>query len=87
MTSEEARSVVRAVLHEVAPDADLDNVGPDATLQESLGLDSLDFLAFVDRLHERTGIAIFERDYTRLLTIDDCAAFLVSATGRGQSPT
>ena len=87
MTGEEARQIVRALLHEVAPDADLDNVSSDATLQESLGLDSLDFLAFVDRLHERTGIEIPERDYPRLLTIDDCVSFLVSATGREQSTT
>ncbi|MDA8074963.1 MAG: phosphopantetheine-binding protein [Actinomycetota bacterium] len=87
MTGEEARQIVRALLHEVAPDADLDNVSSDATLQESLGLDSLDFLAFVDRLHERTGIEIPERDYPRLLTIDDCVSFLVSATLPGQSPT
>lgn len=80
MTPDDAREVVRAALHEVAPEADLERVDPDATFQESLGLDSLDFLAFVAGLHERTGRTIVERDYPQLLTIDDCVAYLVSAT-------
>jgi len=86
MTPEQARSIVRALLHEMAPDADLDGVVAGATFQETLGLDSLDFLTFVDRLHERTGIEILERDYPLLLTIDDCVSFLVSATRPEQTP-
>lgn len=86
MTREEARSVVRTLLHEVAPDADLDGASSEETLQESLGLDSLDFLAFVDALHERTGLEILERDYPRLLTLEDCVSFLVSKASAARRP-
>jgi acyl carrier protein len=80
MTPEEARNVVREVLCEVAPEADPEHIGRDVTLLEALGFDSLDFLDFVAGLHQRTGVEIVERDYPRLLTIDDCVAYLVSAT-------
>lgn len=74
--TQEAPDIVRHVLHEVAPEADLDEVGPDETLRESLDLDSIDFLNFVVGLHEATGIEIPERDYARLATIAGCADYL-----------
>ena len=58
MTDDDARDLIRTVLGEVAPEADLDSVGPDETMQEALDLDSIDFLNFVTGLHERTGLEI-----------------------------
>lgn len=77
--TQDARDIVRAVLHQVAPEADLDHVGPDDTLREVLDLDSIDFLNFVVGLHEATGAAIPERDYARLATLAGCAAYLAPA--------
>ena len=76
MRLDEARAVARRVLQEVAPHRDPDAVGPDETLQEALDLDSLDFLHFVVRLHERTGVEIPERDYPQLTTLEGCASYL-----------
>lgn len=81
MTRDDAHDIVCSVLREVAPEADPDHVDPDTTLQESLGLDSLDFLNFVAGLHRRTGIEVAERDYPQLLSIDGCVSYLVSAAG------
>ena len=53
MTRDEARELIRAVLHQVAPEADIDDVGPDETMQEALDLDSIDFLNFVTGLTRR----------------------------------
>lgn len=78
MTDDEARDAVCKVLHEIAPDADLDDVSPEQTLQESLGLDSLDFLRFVAGLHQLTGVEIPDQDYSRLLTIEACVDYLAS---------
>jgi len=80
MTDDEARQLMGSVLHEVAPEADLDAVGAGETLQEALDLDSIDFLNFVVGLHERTGIEIPERDYPQLSTVEGCVAYL-AATG------
>jgi len=79
MTDDDARELIRSVLHEVAPEADLDEVGPGETLQEALDLDSIDFLNFVVGLHERTGIEIPERDYPQLSTLEGCVSYLAAA--------
>ena len=78
MTDDDARELVRRVLHQVAPEADLDTVGLDETLQEALDLDSLDFLNFVVGLHQAAAIEIPERDYPQLATLEGCVAYLVS---------
>jgi len=79
MTEDEARELIATVLHEVAPEVDLDEVGEGQTLQEALDLDSIDFLNLVVGLHERTGIEIPERDYPELSTLDGCVAYLTKA--------
>jgi len=68
-------------LGEVAPEADLDSVGPDETMQEALDLDSIDFLNFVTGLHERTGLEIPERDYPELSTVEGCVRYLTTSGG------
>ena len=78
MTQDEARALIRATLRQVAPDADLDQVGPDETLQEALDLDSIDYLNLVVGLHEATGLEIPERDYPQLATLDGAIAYLTS---------
>jgi acyl carrier protein len=80
MTDDEARQLLRATLHQVAPDADLDQVGVGETLQEALDLDSIDFLNLVTGLHEATGLEIPERDYPQLSTPEGAVAYLTSHT-------
>lgn len=79
MTNDEAHQLIRSVLRQVAPEADLEQVGQDETLQEALDLDSIDFLNFVVGLHEATGLQIPERDYPQLSTVEGCVAYLTSA--------
>lgn len=76
MTREEALATLQAVIHDVAPEADLTSVGPDETIQEALDLDSIDFLNIVVALHEQTGIEIPERDYPELATLDAALDYL-----------
>lgn len=81
MTDEQALDLVRSVLHEVAPEADLEQVGLDEPLQEALDLDSIDFLNFAEGLHQRTGKDIPERDYPELSTLRTCAAYVAGLGG------
>jgi acyl carrier protein len=76
MTPENAEQMVRAVLHEVAPDVDLDTLRDDADLREALELDSLDFLQVVELLSERSGLRIDEEDYPRLRTLGAAVRWL-----------
>jgi acyl carrier protein len=80
MTRDEAMGIMRDVLHQVAPEADLEEVGREGVMAEALDLDSLDFLNFMIGLHERTGIEIPELDYPQLATVEGCAAYLVAQT-------
>jgi len=78
MTRDEAIGIMRDVLHQVAPEADLGEVGPEEDMAVVLDLDSMDFLNFMIGLHERTGIEIPELDYPLLATVERCAAYLVA---------
>ncbi len=76
MKPEDMDRLIRTALREVAPDADLAQLGADADLREALGLDSLDFLRVVELLSQRTGHRIDEEDYPRLATITSATTFL-----------
>ncbi|GAA1804869.1 hypothetical protein GCM10009682_28250 [Luedemannella flava] len=76
MTPDDTERLIRTALHEIAPDADLAALAPDADLRETLNLDSLDFLQLVELLSARTGHRIDEDDYPRLATLRQAVAFL-----------
>ena len=76
MTPEQARHAIEESLIQVAPDADLASLGPDADLRDTLQLDSLDFLNIVEALSERTGRRIEEDDYPQLATMASAIKFL-----------
>jgi acyl carrier protein len=76
MTPDQARGVVSDALHQVAPDIDLEKLEVDADFRDSVQLDSIDFLNFVEILSDRSGLRIDEDDYPGLATFDGCVDFL-----------
>ncbi len=76
MTSAAAEAAIKEALGEVTPGADTDSLPPDADLRDTLELDSLDFLRFVEILSERTGKRIDEDDYPQLATKAGAVKFL-----------
>jgi len=76
MTPEQAERIVRAVLREVVPHADLYALRDDSDLCEALALDSLRFLQFVHLLGERSGLRVTEEDYPRLTTLGAAVRWL-----------
>jgi acyl carrier protein len=76
MKKEEVRTVVLDTIRHIAPDADVARLPPAAALREELDLDSFDFLQLIVGLHERLGVAIPERDYARLVSLDDLTGYL-----------
>lgn len=86
MTTDEARQLIRATLRPIAPEADLDDIGPGETLQEALDLDSIDFLNLVVGLSEATGVDIPERDYPELSTLERAIAYLSALPGTRSAP-
>lgn len=76
MTPEQASVTIKSVLGEIAPDADCDDLPAEADIRDTLGLDSLDFLNFVEMLSQRAGKRIDEDDYPQLATLASGSAFL-----------
>lgn len=70
LAADDARDLVLDVLGGIAPGSALDALGPHDDLRDTLGMDSLDFLALVTRVVERTGRRIEEDDYPELADLD-----------------
>ena len=78
MKPDEIRQILMEELGNLAPEADLGAVPPDAELREALDLDSMDFLNLVIALHKRLAIDIPERDYAELRTIGGAVDYLAA---------
>jgi len=76
MTPDQAQRVIEEALAQVAPDVDIGGITPDTDLRDDLGLDSLDFLRFVEILSGRTGTQIAEDDYPHLATLASAVKWL-----------
>ncbi|MFZ5791128.1 MAG: acyl carrier protein [Pseudomonadota bacterium] len=76
MTDAEIKAIILDILGDIAPEADLGSLAGSDELRETLDLDSMDFLNFVTRLHQRTGRDIPEVDYPKLFTLDGAIAYL-----------
>ncbi|MFC4907075.1 acyl carrier protein [Actinomadura gamaensis] len=83
MNENQARALVLDALAKVAPDVDTADVSGGADLRDDLGLDSMDFLAFVELVSESGGCAIDEDDYPAVSTVDGCVDHLVAVSGGG----
>jgi len=81
VTRDEIRSAVLAALGDVAPEADLDALAPDAELRETLDLDSMDFLRFVQAIAAATGVEVPDADAGRLATLAECVDYLATRAG------
>lgn len=81
MTREEIRRAVLASLAEVAPDADLASLDPDADMRRELDLDSMDVLNLVIALHKATGVEVRESEYRRVATLSSCVELLAKRLG------
>ncbi len=76
MTTEDIRAAVLASLADVAPEADPATIDPAVPLQEQLDLDSMDCLAFLAGVAERTGVEVPERDYEAVAALGGCVAYV-----------
>jgi acyl carrier protein len=78
MNSQEIHTRVLRVLGQIAPEADLSAIKPDIKLRDQLDIDSMDFLNFLIGVDKELSIAIPERDYGQLTTLDACVAYLMA---------
>jgi acyl carrier protein len=81
MTPDQVRRAIADALGEIAPEAQLERVAPEAELRHALDLDSVDFLSLLERLAEQTGIEVPESAYAQVATLDGLVGYLVSHPG------
>jgi acyl carrier protein len=82
MTPDQAEAAISEALGQVAPGTDISSLPADADLRDTLELDSLDFLRFVEILSERTGERIDEDDYPQLATRASAVKFVTGRSAR-----
>ena len=73
---ERSRETVRRLLNEVAPDLDLDDLDPAELLNDTVGLDSLDFVRLMELIGEESGVEISALDDPTMASIDGLVAHL-----------
>jgi acyl carrier protein len=81
MTEAQIMEAIRKGLGQIAPEADLDTLAPDANIRQVLDIDSFDFLNFLIGLHEELGVEIPEADYGQLASLADMVKYLVARVG------
>jgi acyl carrier protein len=81
MSNMNLQKVLQEELNNIAPEADIAAVDPDADLREALDIDSMDFLNFITAIHHRLGIDVPEIDYPRLVTLKGAMEYLAPKLG------
>ena len=76
MLKEDLRTLLLAVMDEVAPGCLPDVIDDDEDIREQMDLDSMDLLNIVAALHERLHVDIPESDVEQLVTINRAVAYL-----------
>jgi acyl carrier protein len=76
MDDSSLRQTLFEALRRIAPEAAPGELIASRPLREQVDLDSMDWLNFLLGLHKALGVAIPERDYANLVTLDDLFAYL-----------
>lgn len=77
MTHESAVEIVREALERIAPDVDARTIPTGADMRIEAELDSMDFIAVLAAIKDRTGVDVPDSDMATASTIDGCAAFVL----------
>lgn len=78
MHKEKVDEVVLELLGQVAPEAPVDSLDVHRPFRDQFMFDSVDFLHFILKLEEKTGVKIPELDYPALSSLEGCRSYLES---------
>jgi acyl carrier protein len=76
VTLTEIQNAVLTSLESVAPEIDARALDPEASLRDNLDIDSMDFLNFINAIHQKLQIEIPEADYQRVDTLANMIGYL-----------
>ena len=63
------RETILAIIVDVAPDAEVDDIPDDADLRDELDIDSMDFLKVLVGIQEQLGVQVPEADYEKVRSL------------------
>ncbi|WED23179.1 phosphopantetheine-binding protein [Vibrio sp. JC009] len=78
MDSKQLKQLIINQLIAIAPELEGDELVTDEDMRDAFDLDSMDFLNLVAAVTKNTGINIPEKDYPRVMTIDDMLNYLIN---------
>ncbi|BDY11753.1 acyl carrier protein [Hydrogenimonas cancrithermarum] len=70
MTKEEIKKTIVEAIYEIAPEHEGEEIPEKENLQESLEIDSYDFLNLLTALAEKLGVEVPEEDYGKVDTLE-----------------
>ena len=70
MTKDEIRKTIVETIYEIAPEHEGEEIPEKENLQESLEIDSYDFLNLLTALAEKLGVEVPEEDYGKVATLE-----------------
>lgn len=76
MDRAELKQRIIALLIEIAPDVEPNQVPDNEDLREALELDSMDFLRLLTAINQQIGVSIPESDYSKVLTLNEMVSYL-----------
>ena len=76
MTPDQIRAVLLEEIGNIAPEAELSRLDPNADIREELDIDSISFLNLITALHNRLGIVVPEGDYPKLAKLAEAISYL-----------
>ena len=83
LTDKGIRAEVLEVLTRIAPEVEPHTISDDAALRSQVDLDSMDWLNFLVGVHRRLHVAIPEKDYASLQTLNDVVGYIQAHTQDG----
>jgi acyl carrier protein len=76
MTKAQIQETLFTIIQQIAPEADLRELSPDADMRDALSIDSFDHLNILIGLHDALGVEIPESDVGQLTTVAALTQYL-----------
>jgi len=76
----QTKTTLIQLLKNIAPDANLETLGENEDIRQTLGIDSFDFLNFMIGINESFGVEIPETDYGKLMSLTDVIRYIQAHT-------
>jgi len=75
MNKEDIKKTIIKEIVNIAPDIEEDEIEENENIQESLEIDSFDFLKILTALNEDLGVEVPESDYDKVKTVNKMAEY------------